>query len=154
MTAAFAVVVALIARPPPSVADAADAPDCARVFDAVAAPGGTLACASPASEPPRIAADEPPPPPAATMHAPDALPAELGVVAGVLGIAGGGVVAGALLTTSATPRPDDVMRQTALWWTGGSLLGLAALVGGGALATSVFDASSGKLRWDLFSGED
>jgi hypothetical protein len=72
----------------------------------------------------------------------------------MLGAAGAGV----LVAAQAGPAPhrdaDAVHRQTALTWTGGSLLGLSGLVAGGALATAVFDPSTGTLRWNLFAGED
>jgi hypothetical protein len=81
-------------------------------------------------------------------------PGELGFVAVVVGLAGGGVLA-ATATNDVTRLTSDqrAWRDGALV-SGATLVGLAGLIGAGAVATVVFDPSTGALRLDLFAGED
>lgn len=122
----------------------------------LAAPPVSLSASSSPSSSSAAPAVADPKAPAETVvgRSPDALPTELGFAALVLGVAGGGVLVAAQAHTGPVREGADALRQTALVWTGSSLVGLAGLVAGSALATSVFDPSTGRLRWKLFSDDE
>jgi hypothetical protein len=153
VTLAVIVASALFALPP---APATPDDPCARLLDSAmpsslsSTPSG---CASPASLPSSVPADAKAPPPALRRD-PSVLPGELGVAAVIVALVGGSAVLGSGVTD---PRPRDgeaLVRQQALLVSGASLVGLAGLVGAGAIATVVFDPSTGLLRLPLFPGED
>jgi hypothetical protein len=126
---------------------------CAHALDAVAPTATSAGCAGPASVASSVVADDKAPP-AAPARAPSTLPGELGFVALALGVAGGSAMIGAQATDVQRLDDEHQLQQRALFLSGASLVGLAGLVGAGAVAVTVFDPSTGTLRLPLFSGED
>jgi hypothetical protein len=136
-----------------SAADPSPSPSCAGRLDAAAPSPGTAGCPGPDREAPPVAADA-----VAAAEAPardpSLFPRELGFVAVVVGIAGGGVLATTATRDVARLGADERAWRDGALVSGASLLGLAGLIGAGAVATAVFDPSTGALRLDLFPGED
>jgi len=127
---------------------------CRDVLDARVASAGTAACRSPDERNVNavIPADEKPAP-EKPQRDPALFPSELGFVAGLIGLAGGAVVAAAYIQDGQARTLEAVQLQHARMIGGVSLLALSGGVFGGAVATWVFDPSTGELKLPIFAGE-
>jgi hypothetical protein len=80
-------------------------------------------------------------------------PSELGFLAVLTAVAGGGAVAGAVFTEgAAADQTGETLRQGTLWG-GVGMLSLSGAIAAAAVSTWVFDVSTGSLRLPLFAGE-
>lgn len=160
MTLAAVVASALLAVTPvaattskTAVATVAATDVCRNVLDVTPPSSASPGCASPSSVPSLVLADArtaPRPP----RRDPAVLPGELGFFAVAIGLMGGGAMVGAQSTEPQRLDASGRAQQRALFVSGASLVGLAGLVGAGAVATAVFDPATGTLRLPLFAGED
>ena len=134
------------------VTSEAAADPCAGALDAVN--DGARQCRSPgtADLAPLVVADD-----KAAVEAPlrDPLlfPSELGFLAVLTAVAGGGAVAGAVFTEgTVADQTGETLRQGTLWG-GVGMLSLSGAIAAAAVGTWVFDVSTGSLRLPLFAGE-
>jgi hypothetical protein len=115
---------------------------------------GGVVCRSPGALDPSAVVDAdaiPPPPP--PLRDPALFSSEIGFFAVVTAAAGVSAVAAAVFTEN--PRNDatsETLRQGS-FYAGLGGLGLATGLGAAAVATAVFDVSTGALRLPLFDGE-
>jgi hypothetical protein len=141
------------ASPVTSTAASTAAPDpCAGALDAVN--DGARQCRSPgaAELAPLVVADD-----KAAVETPlrDPLlfPSELGFLAVLTAVAGGGAVAGAVFTEgTVADQTGETLRQGTLWG-GVGMLSLSGAIAAAAVGTWVFDVSTGSLRLPIFAGE-
>jgi len=89
----------------------------------------------------------------APLRDPVLFPGELGFLAVLTAVAGGGAVAGAVFTEgTTTDATGEIVRQGTLWG-GVGMLSLSGAIAAAAVGTWVFDVSTGSLRLPLFDGE-